>query len=46
MEALWDGDVIPDFRAPHGIRVGLSPLSTSFREVLQGMEAIRNRLQA
>jgi kynureninase len=39
--ALWDGDVIPDFRAPHGIRVGLSPLSTSFEEVLQGMAAIR-----
>ncbi|WP_406632970.1 kynureninase [Pseudarthrobacter quantipunctorum] len=46
VEALWDGDVIPDFRAPHGIRVGLSPLSTRFREVLQGMEEIRNRLQA
>jgi kynureninase len=46
VEALWDGDVIPDFRAPHGIRVGLSPLSTSFEEVLQGMEEIRNHLQA
>ena len=46
VEALWDGDVIPDFRAPHGIRVGLSPLSTSFGEVLQGMEEMRNRLQA
>lgn len=44
VEALWDGDVIPDFRAPHGIRVGLSPLSTSFGEVLQGMEAMRDRL--
>jgi kynureninase len=42
--ALWDGDVIPDFRAPRGIRVGLSPLSTSFQEVLQGMAAIRDRL--
>lgn len=41
---LWDGDVIPDFRAPHGIRVGLSPLSTSFQEVLQGMAAVRARL--
>ena len=41
---LWDEDVIPDFRAPHGIRVGLSPLSTSFREVLHGMAAIRDRL--
>ena len=46
VEALWDGDVIPDFRAPRGIRVGLSPLSTSFGEVLQGMEEMRNRLQA
>lgn len=45
VEALWDGDVIPDFRAPHGLRVGLSPLSTSFVEVLQGMAAIRDRLQ-
>ncbi|MFF1254062.1 kynureninase [Pseudarthrobacter sp. NPDC058329] len=43
--SLWDEDVIPDFRAPHGIRVGLSPLSTSFAEVLQGMAAIRNQLQ-
>jgi kynureninase len=45
VEALWDGDVIPDFRSPHGIRVGLSPLSTSFGEVLQGMAAIRDRLR-
>jgi kynureninase len=42
---LWDQDVIPDFRAPHGIRVGLSPLSTSFEEVLHGMSAIRDRLK-
>jgi kynureninase len=46
VEALWDGDVIPDFRAPRGIRVGLSPLSTSFQEVLQGMAAMRDCLQA
>ncbi|MHC6593501.1 kynureninase [Arthrobacter sp. C152] len=45
VEALWDQDVIPDFRSPRGIRVGLSPLSTSFGEVLQGMAAIRGRLQ-
>lgn len=45
VEALWDGDVIPDFRSPRGIRVGLSPLSTSFREVLQGMEAMRSHLK-
>lgn len=45
VEALWNGDVIPDFRAPGGLRVGLSPLSTSFGEVLQGMAAIRDHLQ-
>lgn len=42
--SLWHEDVIPDFRAPHGIRVGLSPLSTSFAEVLHGMAAIREQL--
>lgn len=46
VESLWDGDVIPDFRAPRGLRVGLSPLSTSFTEVLHGMAAIRDRLAA
>ena len=41
---LWEQDVIPAFRAPHGIRIGLSPLSTSFAELYRGMEAIRERL--
>ncbi|MDT0194682.1 kynureninase [Arthrobacter sp. AB6] len=45
VQALWDRDVIPDFRAPRGIRVGLSPLSTSFQEILQGMEAMRDCLE-
>ena len=31
--ALWERDVIPDYRDPHGLRIGLSPLSTSFAEV-------------
>ncbi len=44
--ALWEEDVIPDFRAPHGIRVGLSPLSTSFTELYRGVDAIRDRLDA
>ncbi len=43
--ALWEQDVIPDFRAPQGIRIGLSPLSTSFAEVHRGMAAIRQLLQ-
>jgi kynureninase len=41
----WQRDVLPDYRAPGGIRVGLSPLSTSFAEVADGlgvlMECIR-----
>lgn len=42
---LWEQDVIPDFRAPQGIRIGLSPLSTSFAEVRDGMAAIRQSLE-
>lgn len=41
---LWKQDVIPDFRAPHGIRLGLSPLSTSFAELYRGVLAIRGLL--
>jgi kynureninase len=36
-DRLWAAGVIPDFRAPDGIRLGLAPLSTSFTEVLDGM---------
>lgn len=42
--ALWAEGVIPDFRAPSGLRLGLSPLTTSFREVEVGVEAIRRHL--
>ncbi len=42
--ALWELDVIPDYRDPHGLRVGLSPLSTSFDEVRRGMLAVRDQL--
>ena len=42
--ALWDQDVLPDYRDPGGLRVGLSPLSTSFDEVRRGMEAVRATL--
>jgi kynureninase len=34
-------DVIVDFRAPDSIRVGLSPLTTSFDDVHQGLAALR-----
>ncbi|GAA4691554.1 kynureninase [Nocardioides conyzicola] len=35
--ALWERDVIPDYRDPGGLRLGLSPLSTSFAEVERGI---------
>lgn len=37
---LWSQDIIPDFREPDGIRLGLAPLSTSFTEVATALEAI------
>lgn len=37
---LWAQDVIPDFREPDGIRLGLSPLSTSFTEVADALTRI------
>jgi len=42
--ALWQRDVIPDYRDPHGLRIGLSPLSTSFAEVRAGLERVREVL--
>ncbi|QTX05819.1 kynureninase [Agromyces archimandritae] len=43
---LWQQDVIPDYRDPGGLRIGLSPLSTSFEEVHAGMAAVRDTLKA
>jgi len=42
--ALWERGVIPDFRAPNGLRIGLSPLSTSFTELFAGLAAVRELL--
>nr|WP_281964647.1 aminotransferase class V-fold PLP-dependent enzyme [Serinicoccus marinus] len=42
---LWDRGVIPDFRSPDGLRLGLSPLSTTFVEVWDGLAAILEELQ-
>lgn len=42
--ALWARGVIPDFRSPDGLRIGLSPLSTSFVEVRIGVDAITEEL--
>ena len=37
---LWERDVIPDYRDPGGLRVGLSPLSTSYDELERGILAV------
>lgn len=42
---LWQRDVIPDYRDPGGLRIGLSPLSTSFEEVHRGLDATRECLR-
>ena len=44
LPGLWQEGVIPDFRNPDGLRLGLSPLSTSFEETLVGIRAIAKRL--
>ncbi len=36
--------VIPDYRAPDGLRLGLSPLTTSFAEVHAGLAVLRELL--
>ncbi len=43
-ELLWQRDVIPDFRFPDGLRIGLSPLSTTFAEVELGLNLVRDIL--
>ncbi|GAA1796081.1 hypothetical protein GCM10009748_34670 [Agromyces lapidis] len=42
---LWQRDVIPDYRDPGGLRIGLSPLSTSFEEVHRGLDLTREVLR-
>jgi kynureninase len=44
--ALWTQGVIPDYRDPDGIRIGVAPLSTSFEEVVVGMLAVRDAVVA
>lgn len=43
---LWASDVIPDYRDPDGLRIGLAPLSTSFAEVLTGLGAVADAVRA
>jgi kynureninase len=44
VQRLWGQGVIPDFRYPSGVRIGLSPLSTSFAEVERGIRALADAL--
>jgi kynureninase len=44
LDELWKRGVIPDYREPDGIRIGLSPLSTGFAEVHRGMSVLRDVL--
>jgi kynureninase len=43
--ALVKRNVLPDFRAPDSIRIGLSPLSTSFEDVHRGLSTLRALLE-
>jgi kynureninase len=43
--ALIDRNVLPDFRAPDSIRIGLSPLTTSFEDVHDGLVTLRALLE-
>ena len=43
---LWDRDVVPDFREPDGIRLGLSPLSTSYGEVAEALVMVDEVLRS
>ena len=44
--SLIERSVIPDFRAPDSVRIGLSPLTTSFEDVHRGLAALRDLLVA
>ena len=46
VQALSDRGVIPDFRRPDGIRVGLAPLTTRFTDVHDGLLALRTLIDA
>jgi kynureninase len=42
LKPLWDAGVIPDYRQPDGLRIGMAPLSTSFAEVHRGLTVLRD----
>ncbi|MGY2084049.1 kynureninase/PvdN C-terminal domain-containing protein [Blastococcus sp. SYSU DS0539] len=46
VDRLWRRGVVPDFRRPRGLRIGLSPLSTSFTEVATALAHVAQLLGA
>jgi kynureninase len=44
LEPLWRDGVIADFREPDCLRIGLSPLQTTFADVHRGLAALADRL--
>ena len=46
VQALTDRGVVPDFRNPDGVRVGLAPLTTRFTDVHDGLLSMRTLLEA
>ncbi len=41
---LWRRGVVPDFRAPDGMRIGPAPLSTTFTELYDGLMVLHDLL--
>jgi kynureninase len=44
LDALWEAGVLVDFREPDCLRIGLSPLTTTFAEVHRGLAVVAARL--
>jgi kynureninase len=45
-QAWKDAGVIPDFRTPDRLRIGLAPLYTSFAEVHEGFTRLRRIMES
>jgi kynureninase len=43
---LIEAGVVPDFRAPDSIRLGLSPLTTSFTDIARGVAVLERLLES
>ena len=46
LDPLWEAGVLLDFREPDCLRIGLSPLTTTFAEVHRGLAAVARMLAA